>query len=362
MNAIRYRAKHDINRALLVVVAGFLLAWSSTSCFAGGVPVYPGAVLDTGANAQVSAVKKHALKVYLSRDSLQKVRDWYQPRLAKQSIAGCTFKDPQRGCGAFKEGCESPTGAERAVQCSDDIVLKWNYIPPGSSMVDAFNAGVHLEGWRKPPQKSAEVNAAPLQMTGQAGGKLAQIDAMSQQMQVASQQAMQQLNAEGQTMGVNAVDLASIPDMPFGGLKQEVIAGRHTQQELDAVYSKYHWLVTAFYPMQKTVQGGESYEHWLVKETRARIQAPQAAIGKASTELGKGAAAVGARLQQLIAAGRMQEAQQLAQQMGAVMQGGQQIGNASAVVQQKDHWNEWVDVIKQLAAHAYKTKIIVDTF
>lgn len=347
---------------MLVVVAGFLLACSSTPCFAGGVPVYPGAVLDTVANAQESAAKKHALKVYLSRDSLQKVRDWYQPRLARQSVAGCTFKDPQRGCGAFKEECESPTGNGGLVKCSDKIVLKWNYIPPGGSMVDAFNAGVQLEGWRKPPKAPAEVTPAPQRMTGQAAQTMAQIDAISKQMQAASQQEMQQLNAESQALGMNAVRLASIPDMPFGGLKQEVIAGRHTQKELDAVYSKYRWLETAFYPMQKTAQGSESYERWLVEKTRARIQAPQVAMGKASKEFGEGAAAVGARIQQLIAAGRTKEAQQLAQQLGAAVQSGQPIGNAYTAEQHKDHWNQWAAVIKQLAAHAYKTKIIIDTF
>ncbi|GEM_PF-6937447 len=349
------------------VLAGPALGLSGQA-LAGAVPIYPGAALDPVASAQESHLREHAVKVYISHDSLQQVRAWYQPRLAKQSIAGCTFKDPKEGCGAFKQTCESIAMAGRWVQCTDGIVLKWNYIPPGGSMVDAFNAGVHLVGWRIPPKskKPAAAHATPQKpqrLTGRAAETMAQLDAMSAQLQAATKQAMQQADAEGKSLGLtDTVRFAGIPDMPFKGLKDEVLAGRHRQQELEALYRKYRWLTAAFYPMKRTVNGVEDYAHWLIARTEARIHKPQQAAIEAAGQHGEDPAQAQARMQQLIRQGRMDEARKLGEQMAVAMQGAERSGNVVTQLQSRDHWQEWVAVIKKLAAHAYKTKIIIDTF
>lgn len=356
---------------MLSVLAGAALFTMAIPCLAGSVPVYPGATYDAIGSAHESALRRHAVKVYLSRDSLNKVRDWYQPRLSKRSVTGCTFKNPKEGCGAFKRSCESATGNESTVQCTDEIVLKWNFIPPGASMVDAFNAGVHLRG-REPLSSQDHAANRPMQtqsdgaskyMSGQAGASMNQLDSMEKNSQAMGNKMIRQMqdeykNSTGREM--DATRLAEIPDMPFKGLKQEVISGRHSQKELDSLYRRYGWLSTAYYPMKKSSNGAQAYDHWLVARTQARIQKPQKVVNKAAGQLGEGAAQVGARMQQLIAQGRMGEARKLGEQMASAMQGSGRIGEAETDLQSRDHWQQWVAVLKQLALHAYKTRIIID--
>lgn len=147
----------------------------------------------------------------------------------------------------------------------------------------------------------------------------------------------------------------------FSGLQREIAFKRHSGSELVNVYNKYRWLESAFYPPHKTAKGSESYYTWLVATTWARINSPQKSAAASGRQMGQSAAAVAARMQKLIAEGRMQEAQQLGQQMAATVQKGQRAAKADQTLQQRDHWQEWMAVIRQLAAHAYKTKIVINT-
>jgi hypothetical protein len=346
------KMRHIISRLLFIAALFTVLpALASTQL----APVYPGAVADPIASTQ----SKTAM-VYFARSPLATVRAWYQKRLAKKSAAACSDRD--EGCGEFKQQCETVTRTDQMTRCDDFMVLKWNAIPPGGSMVDAYNAGVELEGWKKiaGSQHATDSHSAAAATTGQAASMMAQLNAMSQQLQTASQQEIKQVQEEGKQIGVDAVALSQIPDMPFTGLKQEVLAGRHSQKELDAVYKKYSWLGRAFYPQHKTSNASVPYNHWLVNKTQRRIQAPQTAVGKTAKQLGEGAGAIATRMQQLIAEGHMEEAQQLSEQMAASIQQGQQIGTASTNLQSKDHWKEWMEVIRKLEAHAYKTKIVIN--
>lgn len=342
----------------------------SGQALAGAVPVYPGAAFDAVGSATGSHASGHALKVYLSGDSLQRVRAWYRARLAKQSVAGCTFRNPREGCGAFKQRCESVAEVGRWARCRDEMVLKWNYIPPGGSMVDAFNAGVHLAGWRRLPGKPADGSVPaqkPQPLAGRAAETMARLDALSAHLQGATGQAMQQLDAEGKQVGLtDTAGFAGIPDLPFKGLKEEVLAGRHSQQELEALYEGYRWLPMAFYPMKRTANGVEDYAHWLVARTEARIHARQraavAAAGRRGEDSAQTEARIEQRMQQLIQHGRMGEARKLAERMASAIQGSRPGDAVAMQLRSRDHWQEWVTVLKRLAAHAYKTKIVIDTF
>lgn len=316
-------------------------------------PAYPGSVADPVASAQ-----SQKAMVYFSRASLSTVREWYQQRLAKKSAAACS--DRSEGCGTFTQDCTTASTGGPMTQCTDRMVLKWNAIPPGGSMVDAYNAGVDLEGWQKVSEPAGTQNTSP-PMTGQAAKMMAQINAAEDQMQAESKQLIQQIQKEGQQQsGVDVVRLGAIPDLPFGGLKQEVLAGHHSQKELETVYKKYHLLSKAFYPLHKTGKGTETYNRWLVDQTWAQIKTSGRASTRKALGAGENAAELARKMQQLVHQGRMQEAQILAQQMTAAQQRGMTAGAKMQVARNQDHWNEWLGVLKKLQAHAYRTKITID--
>jgi hypothetical protein len=340
---------------LFTIASITILSLVTIPAFAIMLPasVYPGAVADPVASAQ----SKVAM-VYFSHATLPTVREWYQQRLAKKSAAACS--DRSDGCGTFQQNCTAASAGQSLTHCRDLMILKWNAIPPGGSMVDAFNAGVHIEGWQKASQP-AETQDASQQMTGQAAKMMAQLNAAENQMQAAGKQLTQQIQKEGkQQLGTDVVRLSAIPDMPFGGLKQEVLAGRHSQQELETVYTKYRLLSKAFYPLHKTAKGAEPYNRWLVDKTWAQIKSPERGNTKEATQAGKDAAALARQMQKLVQQGRVKEAQMLAEQMAKTQQQGTEAGMKIQEVRNQDHWNEWIGVLKKLQAHAYSTKITID--
>ncbi len=146
----------------------------------------------------------------------------------------------------------------------------------------------------------------------------------------------------------------------FSGLQSETFNNHHTKAEFLNVYNKYRWLEAAYYPQHKTSKGSESYYKWLVATTWAGINAPQEAVNAGAQQMGQGAAAIAARMQKLIAEGHMQEAQKLGEQMSNSMQGMGQVNQAEQTLSQRDHWKQWMAVVKKLVAHAYKTKIVIN--
>ncbi len=265
---------------------------------------YPGAAVDPVASAQSKTEK-----VYFSHSSLATVRAWYQKQYAKKSAAACS--DSDEGCGQFKQQCETVTRTDQMTRCSDFMVLKWNAIPPGGSMVDAYNAGVHLEGWKKiaEPHEKNNSNTDTSEATGQMANMMAQLNAMSQQMQAANQQITSQIQQEGKQMGVDVAGLSAIPDIPFAGLKQEVLAGRHSQKELDTIYHRYQNLETSVYPMTKGENGPVAYNKFEYDHCKSKLMTKNAYM------------------------------------LGA---------------QGADQWNAWLTCIKKIAAHAYQTRIVIN--
>lgn len=152
-------------------------------------------------------------------------------------------------------------------------------------------------------------------------------------------------------------------DSVFPYLKQEVIKQKvnnqhkHTAPQLLALYNRYRWLDGAFYPSHKTAKGAVPYNHWLVSTTAARIGRPSQVVGSQAINVAGGEAAVAAHVRQLMAEGKTQEAMQLAKRMEPGMEAGQAAGQFMKKEDMKDRWNTWVNVLKKLEAHAYRTKI-----
>ena len=152
-------------------------------------------------------------------------------------------------------------------------------------------------------------------------------------------------------------------DSVFPYLKQEVVKqqvskqNKHTASQLLALYNKYRWLDTAFYPLHKAAKGVEPYNHWLVTTTAARVGHATKVVGGQAVNVAQNEAAVAARVRELMAEGKTQEAMALAKKMRPGMETGAAAGQFMTKEQEKDRWNTWVKVLKKLAAHAYRTKI-----
>lgn len=250
-------------------------------------PVYPGAAYD----ALASAKAPHA-KVYLSQDSLATVRAWYRKKLGKGEN--------------FNLQCETASRPDRMTRCTAFRVLKSNVIPPGGSMVDAYEAGVQLKGWQKASGSADDAGKADSDLSGpaQVQAMMAKLKAMGQQMKTVNQQETGQMSQEA---GVDLSLLARIPDRPFSVLKQEVLMHRHSEKDLKSVYQHYKGLETAFYPMASSAQGPLPYEQKLYNQCRRMFPPPTPLDSSGS-----------------------------------------------------DHWNDWLHCLKRMAAHAYRTRIRID--
>ena len=250
-------------------------------------PVYPGAVYDALASAQSG----HA-KVYLSHDSLATVKSWYQKKLGKGED--------------FNLQCETSTRADNMTRCTAFRVLKSNVIPPGGSMVEAYDAGVQLKGWQKAPRSApaSGQNDASTSESAQVRAMMAKLNAMGQQLKATNQQETARMSQEA---GVDLGLLASIPDKPFYVLKQEVLMHQHSEKALKSVYQRYQGLETALYPLASSADGPVSYENKLYNQCRQLFPPPTPMVAS----------------------------------------GG-------------DHWKDWLHCLKRMSAHAYRTRIRID--
>ena len=255
-------------------------------------PVYPGATPD------VAAVAPHAL-VYLTKAPLPKVQAWYVKRLSQRSIAACGSAMPNEGCGSFQQSCEPDIPPDGLTRCSNLLVLKWNAIPPGGGMIDAYNAGVRLEGWKQTHVARDAGADSDAVSTAHGNGR------------------MQALATEGQqvtrgTDGESAMDMArlmAIPDKPFKAFKQEVVMGRHTQKELDAVYRRYRHLVTAVYPVVEGQYGPVVYDELVFSRCKEKYSNRSGYL---------------------------------------------------AGPEAPDHWKDWLGCLHKLGKRAYRTRIVID--
>lgn len=149
----------------------------------------------------------------------------------------------------------------------------------------------------------------------------------------------------------------------FSYLKDEVTKQtalgktQHTKSQLLALYNKYRWVDSAFYPPHKTAKGAEPYNRWLIEKTSARLGRPMQAANAQVANIAGNEAVLAAQIRQLMTQGKTQEAMQLAKKMEPGMEAGQAVNQRMTKEYKKDRWNTWIDVLKKLKAHAYRTKI-----
>lgn len=279
------------------MAAGAALALAlAAPAWAGALvaPVYPGAqhIRDTGFSA-----------VYFTKDAAAKVRGFYGGHGLKLGDAGALRPVPRALSALPKSDGRVGADLKSYKQICHEVAGVYGHTP--HSMVDGPETAGVVIAWRTPPRQ---------------------------------------------------VDLSPDKDSVFSGFMNEVNMGRHSRADYAALFKKYGWLETAYFPDH----GKTRYDHWLVNKTWAKLQAPEQA-GAAGGEAAAGnMEAMARKMQALVAQGHMQEAQALA----AKMQAGQQAGMASAsaigAAQTTDNWKLWLGVLKKVKAHAYRTAIAVD--
>jgi len=135
----------------------------------------------------------------------------------------------------------------------------------------------------------------------------AELDALAAQ---TKQQLRQMAQRQSKASGVNLSKFSKIPDTPFSGLKQEVMAHRHTVKELQAAFRRFRYLITAVYQTVDDSDGPVSYENKAYDECRRKLETNSVFIPGA---------------------------------------------------QGHDAWKPWIACLERIGRHAYQTRIVIDT-
>ncbi len=325
-----------MKRYRIVGAAVALLAAVAVEAHAGAViaPVYPGAVPDTAAGDVT-------VRVYLSHDPLKKVTAWYSAKVGAMSKSAAitlwNADSVETNTGRPLGETDPKVDIERLGRV---LMTQSEVVRALKDMTQTKDIGVLCEGMDiKPMQSNAAGGAQEA-----AGG-----DATTQQL---AQMQRQLLQAErGMTASLTPEDRAidRMGDL-FEVMRTEALGGRygHTKQQLLAVYAKYKHLETSWYPTVKSSDGLVSYDRWLLARERQQA-AQQDSAGSGDMR------ALAARIQAAAAAGRMDEVEALSQQ---AQQGGSTPASATLL---HDQWDHWLAVLKKLDAHAYRTRIEINT-
>ena len=315
------------------IFAALLIAIQAT---AAGLlaPVYPGAVPDPNAG-------DITVRVFLSKAPLDKVMAFYTARLGKMMPGSDIESD------AAQFNCP----ADQEVPCYAAEVMDQSQVARQlRDMTQAKVVGVMIQG-------KAGRKDQPPPASGDKGD-----DAMGQKLAQMEQKEINAMNREINSQMTPADrKIAAMSDL-FEGLKDEVAAGRHTKQELLAAYKRYQDLETAWFPTVKAPNGQrESYDQFKLAHLKASItQNTQTGVAPAAAS-GQDMAALAKRMQAAVQAGRMDEVQALERQMQSQMQ--QQPAQRGAALEAvtKDYWNQWMAFLRDLRAHAYRTRIWINT-
>ena len=122
----------------------------------------------------------------------------------------------------------------------------------------------------------------------------------------------------------------------FERLQVGQVSGQATKQQYDDVVDEYKHLATMFYPPTDELS-----------ERGRRLSADEVVVKGCQEDAGGGMSPeeLEAKMKQLMAEGKMQEMQKLAQNMSG----------ASGM----DTWDTWVDCLKKLEAEGYRTLITI---
>lgn len=342
------------NRVLSIgfTVLSTILCMTKTYASATVAPEYPGSVVDIhGGDVTV--------RVYLSHDPLKKVAAWYARKIGVlDKNAGNTLWNA--------DGLEShvgrPNGALEPQVTNQQLgrvtMHQSQVVKSLKDMTMTKDIGVFCEGMHfKPKQGDPQQAAAD---STDAGTDMTDVNAMMQQLN----KMQAQLNRANQhildSMGPQNIKIAQMGNI-FDGFKQEVGRHGHTKRQLIAVYTKYKHLETAWYPTVKTSNGLKSYDRWLLESKTEQLKAKDHAAATPAIVGGDDAQALAARMQSAAAAGRMDEMQALGEKMQRTMEGQQDTSQRGPHVTLKDHWRFWLAFLKDLDAHAYRTRIWINT-
>lgn len=309
--------------------------------------MYPGAVRDGKAGDAT-------VQVYLSRAPLSKVEAWYGGRAGRLTApAGNTLWNAD----SAEELAGKPLGALSTrfdeVDLGHVVMTQSTVVRYLKDMTATKDAGVLLQALE--PARTNRTAAAP--------AKAGASDKLDRAM-AAMQKQVDEANREiAGSMSPADRKIAAMSDL-FGGLREEVDTGRgrHSKQDLIRVYAKYKHLEHDYFPTVKTKAGRlESYDRWLLDKTRARLAGARKKAAAPAVANSRDMAALGKRMQAAVQAGRMDEALALQKQMVAAMQGGQAANRSAEKAVMADHWNDWIAFLKDLDAHAYRTRIWINT-
>jgi len=344
-----------MSRGQRALLFGGLLLWAGLAGAAGAkglvAGIYPGAVVDKDAGDVT-------VRVYLSHDPLKQVAAWYAAKVGPMTVKGAgtvaSGGNPGRTVGQTDANLDTRRLGHVVMDQSTVVRLL-------KDMTATKDIGVVCGALRREPaqRQTDEPSDAPAQAAGGGDAKAQAMMQQIQQMQARVDAANQKMMAQISPDDRKAAAMSTL----FDGLRSEATAGLHghTKQELFAVYAKYKHLETSWYPTVKTPQGPESYDRWLLERDRAKLKG-QVQAGSASAQGGAAdMQALSAKIQAAAAAGRMDEVQRLSAQLQQGMQGARGGSAQAGAAMSKDHWDFWLAFLKDLDAHAYRTRIWVNT-
>jgi len=307
---------------LLAILCGIIPLSAARSAPSLLAPSYPGAVRDSTASNPYRVA-------LLTRDPIEKVRAFYQARVGPLADAA-DHSSPDNEALALMCQLDGHTVCYGKILMSQGNVARYL-----KHVTDAYDAGVRIEGRLpdRPKQPTADDDAsepAP-------AGTLSAAD-----LEAARAKLVAQMHEMTRSEGLDPDKLDTIAAMGdiFDGLKEEVMSRHHTEDELLRIHARYAHLETAVYPyVRGNGRSLTSYDSWLLQRRRKALSS--------STELSeRERQTFTRRLEKLYAAGKFDEAQKL---------------RASVVARgNRDRWTYWLDFLKELDAHAYRTRILID--
>ncbi len=228
--------------------------------------------------------------VFLSKDPINKVKSFYSNKVGK-----LTNKDPLTNSFFLPNLGNTPVVSyAKTIMTSNQISRQEGYPDP-----DAKDVGVLLI--EKKLSKQSTSNTSQEGITPSAGNS----EAVNKMMKKINQLQKQLMKEEGgQAYSKEDMTINGMSDF-FSGFKNDINLHHHPKKELIALYNKYKFLDTSFFPLVKDKSGDKiSYANQLLNQYKNKI------------------------------------------------------GNS---VYERDTWNYWLGFLKKLAAHAYRTCIVINT-
>lgn len=340
-----------MRRLALTLFTIALSASCAVAAEAGGsglmASTFPGAVKDKAAGDAT-------VRVFLSRAPMSKVRNWYASHGGSfTASAGNTLWNGDSADNEAGKPLGATDPAYSEVDLGHVIMHQSQVVRYLKDMTETKDAGVLLQGLA--PVKAGGAGSAPVEASD-AGSTDRSMAAMQKQVGEVNRKLLASMSPADRK-------IAAMSDL-FEGLKEEVDSGRgrHSKQDLLRVYAKYKHLEHDYFPTVRTSNGHvESYDRWLLEKTRGRLGATNRKASAPAVTDSRDMAALAKRMQAAVQAGHMDEVEALQKQMTAAMQGGQAAGRSAAKTVLADHWNDWMSFLKNLDAHAYRTRIWINT-